>query len=192
MTSSVKFHGKWKWKCKTQIFRYTNCKASKHSCRKTEIIHFSRGMRAKKRHKYTSKGMGKLCKADISMKANIQDFISFSAKILLLLLVYEGRSLCTSENFLFDFVLSISSTLETRTLTQVKVFIWLFNLCFTRNFYYSSHMHEELCLCFKKIFHENNFFLTRSKKRMKGRSSIMRYLTKSYKLHRKLLYWKEY
>lgn len=34
-----------------------------------------------------------------------------------------------------------------------KVFIWLFNLCFTRNFYYSSHMHGELCLCFTKIFY---------------------------------------
>lgn len=52
---------------------------------------------------------------------------------------------------------------NTNTYSWQKVFIWLFNLCFTRNFSYSSHMHEELCLYFaaKYFMSENIFHLER-------------------------------
>lgn len=81
--------------------------------------------------------------------------------------------------------------MKIRTLTLGrKVFIWLFNLCFTRNFYYSSHMHEELCLYFAvKYFMSEKFCPCRTQRE---RSKHYEIFTKSYKLHRKLLHRIEY
>lgn len=71
-----------------------------------------------------------------------------------------------------------------------KSFIWLFNLCFTRNFYYSSHMHEELCLCFvAKYFMSMEKISTSNKKEW---SKYYEIFNESSKLHRKLLQRMEY
>lgn len=77
---------------------------------------------------------------------------------------------------------------------EKKVFIWLFNLCFTRNFWYSSHMHEELCLYFavKYFMSEKFLFSHLSGSTRKIRSKHYEIFTESYKLHRKLLHRIEY
>ena len=71
-----------------------------------------------------------------------------------------------------------------------KSFIWLFNLCFTRNFYYSSHMHGELCLYFDAKYFMSMEKISTSQER--EWSKYYEIFNESSKLRRKLLQRMEY
>lgn len=87
----------------------------------------------------------------------------------------EGKFLCTSlphpkqeENFSLTLFLIFpcrSGRHEHFHGKREKVFIWLFNLCFTRNFSYSSHMHENYVCVSRKYSTERNLFLARCLRR---------------------------